>query len=41
MLFGKALEHEIPASQMQRNADHKKIDQEDQCFLYLRGNGPR
>ena len=33
--------HEIPANQMQYNADYKETDQEDQCFLYLRGKGPR
>ena len=31
----------FPAGQMQYNADYKETDQEDQCFLYLRGNGPR
>ena len=36
-MFGKELGHEIPASQMQYNADYKETDQEDQCFLYLRG----
>ena len=34
-------EHKISTSQMQYNADYKETDQEDQCLLYLRGNGPR
>ena len=33
--------YEISVGQMKYNADYKETDQEDQCFLYLRGNGPR
>ena len=40
-MLGKELEHEIPTSQRQYKADYKEMDQEDQCFLYLRRNGPR
>ena len=32
-MLGKALEPEIPISQMQYNANYKETDQEDQCFL--------
>ena len=41
MVLGKELGHEIPAGQMQYNADYKGTDQEDQYFLYLGGNSPR
>ena len=38
-MLDKELGHEIPASQMQYNADYKEMDHEDQYFLclYLRG----
>ena len=32
-MLGKELEHEVPTSQMQHNADYKETDQKDQCFL--------
>ena len=32
-VLGKELGHEIPTSQMQYNADYKKTNQKDQCFL--------
>ena len=35
------VQEDIPAGQMQYNADYNKTDQEDQGFLYFRGNGPR
>ena len=39
-MLGKELGHEIPTSQIicKCDADYKESDQEDQCFLYLRGN---
>ena len=36
-MLGKELGYEIPADQMQYNADYKETDQKDHCFLYLRG----
>ena len=38
-MLGKVLGHEVPAYQMQYNADYKETDQGDQCFLYLRRRG--
>ena len=32
---------QVATGQMQCDADYKKADQEDQCFLYIRGNGSR
>ena len=40
-VLGKELGYEIPAGQMQYNADYKETDREDHCFLYLRGKGAR
>ena len=39
--FGKKMGYEVPAGQMQYDADYKETDQEGQCFLYLRGSRPR
>ena len=39
--LGKEFGYGVPAGQMQYNADYKETYQEDQCFLYLRGNSPR
>ena len=38
--LGKELEYKVRAGEMQYNADYKETDQEDHCFLYLRGNSP-
>ena len=38
-VLGKELGYDVPAGQLQHNADYKETDHEDQCFLYLRGNG--
>ena len=41
-VYGVGLEvgHEVPAGQMQYNADYKDTDQQDQCFLSLEGTVP-
>ena len=36
--LGKEVGYEISTCQMQYDAADKKTDQEDPCFIYLRGN---
>ena len=36
--LGKEVRYEISTCQMQYGGADKKTDQEDLCFLYLRGN---
>ena len=38
--LGKKMEYEISTCQMQYDAADKKTDQEDPCFIYIRGNWP-
>ena len=37
-VLGKEIWYEISTSQMQYDAADKKLDQEDPCFIYIRGN---
>ena len=38
--LGKEVGYEVSTCQMQYDAADKKTDQEDTCFIYLRGNRP-
>ena len=38
--LGKEVGYEISTCQMQYDAADKKMDQEDPCFIYFRGNWP-
>ena len=40
-MLGKEMGYEISTCQMQCDANNKKTDQKDPCFIYSGGNGPR